>query len=414
MPTYRRLTNDNFNKDEQVIEMRIRYATVMAMCVAVVLLGGCGPSGGTTPSASAERVDQVYRWKLITTWPKNLPGLGTAPERLAEKLRVMSRGRLDIKVYGSGELVGPFEVFDAVSQGTAEMGHGAAYYWRGKLPVAAMFATVPFGMNAQEMNGWLAYGGGMELWRELYQPFGLVPFAAGNSGVQMAGWFNKEINSLADLKGVKMRIPGLGGEVLVVTHDSHQVTMLRDQAGVVEAGVRKSLAHAGCVGHADAELFADLVKPCREPGDEGPVGLPVLCRKVLIVEIDSVKAEGAAFLKVGFDGFTGFFPGGNVFRRSADQGVDLQPEPLALGDKFPVRVSKQAHRAQQLLVRLELLQALLAVVVEPGMEFRLGPQAAAEGGRQGQDGSQGIEEEPLDSHFDHSGVVHAPLPAFNL
>ncbi len=214
MPTYRRLTNDNFNKDEQVIEMRIRYATVMAMCVAVVLLGGCGPSGGTTPSASAERVDQVYRWKLITTWPKNLPGLGTAPERLAEKLRVMSRGRLDIKVYGSGELVGPFEVFDAVSQGTAEMGHGAAYYWRGKLPVAAMFATVPFGMNAQEMNGWLAYGGGMELWRELYQPFGLVPFAAGNSGVQMAGWFNKEINSLADLKGVKMRIPGLGGEVL--------------------------------------------------------------------------------------------------------------------------------------------------------------------------------------------------------
>lgn len=214
MPTYRRLTNDNLNKDEQVIEMRIRYATVLAMCVAVVLLGGCGPSGGATPSASTEDVDQVYRWKLITTWPKNLPGLGTAPERLAEKLRVMSRGRLDIKVYGSGELVGPFEVFDAVSQGTAEMGHGAAYYWRGKLPVAAMFATVPFGMNAQEMNGWLAYGGGMELWRELYQPFGLVPFAAGNSGVQMAGWFNKEINSLADLKGVKMRIPGLGGEVL--------------------------------------------------------------------------------------------------------------------------------------------------------------------------------------------------------
>ncbi len=214
MPTSRRLTNDNLNKDEQVIEMRIRYATVLAMCVAVVLLGGCGPSGGATPSASTEDVDQVYRWKLITTWPKNLPGLGTAPERLAEKLRVMSRGRLDIKVYGSGELVGPFEVFDAVSQGTAEMGHGAAYYWRGKLPVAAMFATVPFGMNAQEMNGWLAYGGGMELWRELYQPFGLVPFAAGNSGVQMAGWFNKEINSLADLKGVKMRIPGLGGEVL--------------------------------------------------------------------------------------------------------------------------------------------------------------------------------------------------------
>ena len=126
----------------------------------------------------------------------------------------MSNGRLDIKVYGAGELVGAFEVFDAVSQGTAEMGHGAAYYWRGKIPVAAMFSTVPFGMNAQEMNGWLHYGGGMELWRELYAPFGLVPFACGNSGVQMAGWFNREINSLADLQGLKMRIPGLGGEVL--------------------------------------------------------------------------------------------------------------------------------------------------------------------------------------------------------
>jgi len=126
----------------------------------------------------------------------------------------MSNGRLDIKVYGAGELVGAFEVFDAVAQGAAQMGHGAAYYWRGKIPVAAMFATVPFGMTAQEMNGWLRYGGGAELWVELYEPFGLIPFAAGNSGVQMAGWFNKEINSVADLQGLKMRIPGLGGAVL--------------------------------------------------------------------------------------------------------------------------------------------------------------------------------------------------------
>lgn len=186
-------------------------------CVALALLGCSGESGssGTTnPEGAAGPERQVYHWKLITTWPKNLPGLGTAPERLADRLRVMSDGRLDIKVYGAGELVGAFEVFDAVSQGTAEMGHGAAYYWRGKIPVAAMFSTVPFGMTAQEMNAWLEYGGGLELWRELYQPFNLVPFPAGNSGTQMAGWFNKEINSLDDLKGLKMRIPGLGGEVL--------------------------------------------------------------------------------------------------------------------------------------------------------------------------------------------------------
>ncbi len=191
-----------------------RIGSSLLLVGAVSLLAGCGPSAPTEGGAVSAQPAQVYRWKLITTWPKNLPGLGTAPERLADKLRVMSNGRLDIKVFGADELVGAFEVFDAVAQGTAEMGHGAAYYWRGKIPVAAMFSTVPFGMNAQEMNGWLHYGGGLELWQELYEPFGLVPLACGNSGVQMAGWFNKEINSLADLQGLKMRIPGLGGEVL--------------------------------------------------------------------------------------------------------------------------------------------------------------------------------------------------------
>jgi TRAP-type mannitol/chloroaromatic compound transport system substrate-binding protein len=191
---------------------------LLVMGFLVVILAGCGdvrPGGASAGAgAAADPPQQVFRWKLITTWPKNLPALGMGPERLADQLRVMSDGRLDIRVYGAGELVGAFEVFDAVSQGTAEMGHGAAYYWRGKIPVAAMFSTVPFGMTAQEMNGWLHYGGGLALWRELYEPFALVPFACGNSGVQMAGWFNREINSLADLQGLKMRIPGLGGEVL--------------------------------------------------------------------------------------------------------------------------------------------------------------------------------------------------------
>jgi TRAP-type mannitol/chloroaromatic compound transport system substrate-binding protein len=125
----------------------------------------------------------------------------------------MSNNRLQIKVYGANEIVPAMEVFEAVSSGAAQMGHGAAYYWKGKVPVAQFFTAVPFGLTAQEMNGWLHYGGGMELWRELYEPFNLIPIAAGNTGVQMAGWFNKEINSLADIKGMKMRIPGLGGEV---------------------------------------------------------------------------------------------------------------------------------------------------------------------------------------------------------
>jgi TRAP-type mannitol/chloroaromatic compound transport system substrate-binding protein len=155
-----------------------------------------------------------HKWKMVTTWPMNFPGLGTGANKLAELIGEMSGGRIQVKVYGANELVPPFEVFDAVSQGTAEMGHGAAYYWKGKSEAAQFFSTVPFGLTAQEMNGWLYYGGGLELWTELYAQFGLVPAPAGNTGVQMGGWFNKEINSVDDLKGLKMRIPGLGGEVL--------------------------------------------------------------------------------------------------------------------------------------------------------------------------------------------------------
>lgn len=155
-----------------------------------------------------------YEWRLITTWPKGLPGLGSAPENFAKMVHDMSDGRLDIKVYGAGEIVGAMQVFDTVSSGSAEMGHGAAYYWKGKIPAAQFFTSVPFGMTAQEMNGWLHYGGGMELWREIYEPFDLVPFAGGNTGVQMGGWYNREINTVADLQGLKMRMPGLGGDVL--------------------------------------------------------------------------------------------------------------------------------------------------------------------------------------------------------
>jgi len=170
-------------------------------------------AGASALSINAQASNRI-KWKMVTTWPKNFPGLGTGANDLAKLITQMSGGRLTVKVYGANELVPAFEIFDAVSRGTAQMGHGAAYYWKGKSEAAQFFSAVPFGLTAQEMNGWLYSGGGMELWQELYKPFGLIPAAAGNTGVQMAGWFNKEINSPADLKGLKMRIPGLGGEVL--------------------------------------------------------------------------------------------------------------------------------------------------------------------------------------------------------
>ncbi len=169
--------------------------------------------GASTLGASAWAQAPI-QWKMVTTWPKNFPALGTGAERLAQRIGELSGGRLQIKVYGAGELAPALEVFDVVSRGTAEMGHGAAYYWKAKSEAAQFFSSVPFGLTAQEMNAWLFHGGGMALWEETYAPFGLIPAAAANTGVQMAGWFNKEINTLDDLNGLKMRIPGLGGEVL--------------------------------------------------------------------------------------------------------------------------------------------------------------------------------------------------------
>jgi len=185
---------------------------VVSFAFLCVLLVSCADRSTTTGDVEPT-AQQSFQWKLVTTWPKNFPGLGTAPENFAKNVERMSNGRLKIKVFGAGQLVPAFEVFDAVSQGTAQIGHGASYYWKGKVPASVFYAAVPFGLNAQEMNAWLQYGGGLELWRELYAPFNLIPFAGGNTGVQMAGWFNREINSIADLKGLKMRIPGLGGEV---------------------------------------------------------------------------------------------------------------------------------------------------------------------------------------------------------
>ena len=135
-------------------------------------------------SVAAPAKAETIKWKLVTSWPKNFPGLGTAPEKFADLVNEMSAGRLQIKVYGAGELVPALQVFDAVSQGTAEMGHSGAYYWKGKAAAAQFFTSVPFGLNAQEMNGWIQYGGGQELWNEVYAPFNLMPLPGGNTGVQ--------------------------------------------------------------------------------------------------------------------------------------------------------------------------------------------------------------------------------------
>jgi TRAP-type mannitol/chloroaromatic compound transport system substrate-binding protein len=177
------------------------------------LVGGAGIGiAGVIAAPSVARA-QTKRWRMVTSWPKRLPGPGMSAERVAERIAALSGGRLAVTVHAAGEIVPAFEVLDAVGGGVAEIGHTAAFYWQGKQPAAAYFTTVPFGLTPNEHVAWVEAGGGQALWDELYRPFGVKPFMGGNTGVCMGGWFRREIKSLEDVKGLKVRSLGLGGEV---------------------------------------------------------------------------------------------------------------------------------------------------------------------------------------------------------
>jgi len=183
-----------------------------------VLAGGAGIIGACSDKEKLESVqvnfNKSYKWKMVTTWPPNFPVLGEGCKLAAKWIEVMSGGRMEVEVYGGGELIPSLEVFDAVSSGAVEMGSSSGYYWAGKIPAAQFFSSVPFGMNAQQMNAWVINAGGNKLWNEIYEPFNLLALPGGNTGVQAGGWFNRQINTMEDLKGLKMRIPGLGAKVL--------------------------------------------------------------------------------------------------------------------------------------------------------------------------------------------------------
>jgi len=178
------------------------------------LLAGALAGTAAATLAAPARAEAPIEWRMVTSWPKNLPGPGVSAERLAARIAAMSGGRLEVHVYAAGELVPALEVFDAVATGTAEIGHTAAFFWQGKIAAAPFFTAVPFGLTPLEHCAWIEAGGGQAIWDELYRPFGVKPFMAGNTGFQMGGWYAKEINGIDDLKGLKIRMPGFGGEVL--------------------------------------------------------------------------------------------------------------------------------------------------------------------------------------------------------
>ncbi len=256
--------------------------TAAAAGLGATILSSCGADNVAKDVTSPNIIsNKKYKWKMVTTWPPNFPVVGTGAVKYAEWVNEMTNGQIEIKVYGGGTLVPALEVFDAVSSGAAEMGSGASYYWAGKNPSVQFFTTVPFGLNAQQMNSWLYAGGGMELWREQYAKYNLVPFAGGNTGVQMAGWFNKEINTIEDYEGLKMRIPGLGGKVLeeiggtpVLSAGSEIYTNL--ERGVIDATEWIGPYHDYLMG------FHDIAKYYYSPGwHETGSNLEILVNKRL-------------------------------------------------------------------------------------------------------------------------------------
>ena len=263
--------------------------------------------------APAVQTAKFYEWKMATTWPPKLPYLQTGADRFAKMVEEMSGGRLKIKVYAGGELVPPLGVFDAVSAGTVEMGSGAAYYWAGKAAAAQWFAAVPFGMNAQGMAAWLYAGGGLKLWEEVYAPFGLIPRPGGNTGVQMGGWFNKKINTIDDYKGLKMRIPGLGGKVVakaggtvVLTAGGEIFTNL--ERGVIDATEWVGPLHDLRMGFYKAAKYY-YYPGWHEPGTvlelifnkKAYEALPVDLQRIL----DFACAESYGWMWAGFDADNG-------------------------------------------------------------------------------------------------------------
>jgi TRAP-type mannitol/chloroaromatic compound transport system substrate-binding protein len=176
-------------------------------------IAGAGLAAAAAPLSAPALAQARFEWKMVTAWPRNAPGVGINAQRLADRITQLSDGRLTVKLFPAGELAPAFGGFDAVASGKAEMSHGASYFWQHRSKALHFFTGVPFGLTAPEMMGWIQFGGAQALWDEACAPFGLKPFFAGSSGVQAGGWFRKEIKTLADLKGVKFRISGLGGDV---------------------------------------------------------------------------------------------------------------------------------------------------------------------------------------------------------
>ncbi|EKF42464.1 TRAP transporter substrate-binding protein [Nitratireductor indicus] len=266
-------------------------------------LAGAGATALATPAIAQGN----QTWRMVTTWPKNFPGLGVGAQRLADRITAASGGRLTIQVYAAGELVPPLQSLDAVIDGSAEMSHGAAYYWQNKSAALSFFTGVPFGMTSREMAAWVRFMGGQEIWDEIYDQFGVQGFLSGDTGTQAGGWFRNELTGLDSVKGLRFRTPGLGGRVweklgATVTNMAAGEIFQALQSGTLDAaefvGPYNDLA-LGFYQVAKNYYFPSFVEPGlatelvvdKKKYQELPADLQAIVKDVCQAEYDQVASD---------------------------------------------------------------------------------------------------------------------------
>jgi TRAP-type mannitol/chloroaromatic compound transport system substrate-binding protein len=208
------MADDDIVREASVDRRTFLGRAVLGAAGAAGVAGAAGACAGPDAGGPAVRTRENVQWRLASSFPRGLDALYGSADRLSQKLEQLTEGRFRIRPYAAGELVPALQVLDAAQQGTVQVGHSAGYYYTGKNEALAFDTGVPFGLTSRQQTAWLYEGGGGELMRELYADFGIIPFPAGNTGAQMGGWFKREINTVGDLRGLRMRIPGMGAQVM--------------------------------------------------------------------------------------------------------------------------------------------------------------------------------------------------------
>jgi TRAP-type mannitol/chloroaromatic compound transport system substrate-binding protein len=270
-----------------------------------------GTAAAATGTLAAPAIAQGnITWRMVTTWPRNFPGLGVGAQRLADRITAATDGQLTVQVFSAGEMVPPLQSLDAVIDGSAEMSHGAAYYWQNKSVGLSFFTGVPYGMTSRELTGWVRHLGGQELWDEIYDQFGVQGFLSGDTGTQTGGWFRNELTGLQDLQGLRFRTPGLGGQVwgklgASVTNMAAGEIFAALQTGTLDAaefvgpyndlalGFHKIAKHYYTSSFVEPGLATELVVDKAKYQDL-PANMQAIIRDVCQAEYDQVASDFAA------------------------------------------------------------------------------------------------------------------------